>query len=238
MCNNKPQLEVTGYIKKKETLSTVESEILDNTLVLENLHPFPGYHGANFPDKSSPRSLFFVLTEKYSFEDIARITKKVKSHVKYDFNASEGTFHIQPYKYNCLRIKYLCSFKYLKELQEIYRDEGLKYYRFKDINKEAIITINKVFDVIEEEPGIYWDCKNESKYYFELPENISWDYFVQFTKDIKNNLTQNNFDAALGVFYRRKEIVDVVRVYDKERTPERARELKERYKEEIRRSYK
>lgn len=238
MCNNKPQLEVTGYIKKLETLTNVESNIINNTLVLENLHPFPGYHGSNFPDNSNPRSLFFIVNEKYSFEKTARMSKSVKKQVDYDFNASEGTIYIQPYKYNCLRIKYLDSFKYLKNIQELFKKEGVKYARFKSVNKEAIITINKVFYIEEEKDGIYWDCKNDSKYYIELPEKISWETFKNFTFKIKNNLEKNNFDAALGAFYRRKEIADIVRIYDQERTPERAEQLKSMYWEEIRRSYK
>ena len=238
MCNNKPQLEVTGYIKKLETLTTIESNTLENTLVLENLHPFPGYLGENFPDLSSPRSIFFVLSEDRSFEEIERKTKAIQQKVDYDFNGSEGVLYIHPYTYKCLRVKYLASFKHLKELQELYKKEGIKYARYKKIEKDAIITINKVFFVEEQDDGIYWDCNIGSKYYIELPEQISWDYFKQFTANIKNNLEKNNFDAALGVFFRRKEIADVIRVYDKERNLERANLLKNMYWEEIRRSYK
>jgi hypothetical protein len=238
MCNNKPQLEVTGYIQKEELLTTVEGKIIENTLVLENHPPFPGYHGENLPDEDSPRSLFFILNEKYSFEDIARKTKNVREKIKSKFNASEGTIYIHPYEYNCLRIKYLCTFKLLKEVQKQFKEEGIKYSRYKDINKEAIIKINKVFFVEEQEEGIYWDCNIDSKYYIELPEKISWDNFKQYTFNLKNNLDNINFDAALGVFYRRKEIVDVIRIYDTERTIERASKLKNMYWEEIRRSYK
>jgi hypothetical protein len=238
MCNNKPLLEITGYIKKREKLSNIESKIIDNTLVLENLNPFPGYLGENFPDLSSPRSIFFVVTENYSFEDIARKTKRIKKQVRHKFNASEGTIYIHPYEYKCIRIKYLCAFKLLQELQELYRDEGVKFARYKKIDKDSIITINKVFSVEEQDEGIYWDCNTESKYYIELPENISWNNFQNITANIKNNLDQNNFDAAPGVFYRRKEVKDVVRIYDKERNLERANQLKAMYWEEIRKSYK
>jgi hypothetical protein len=166
------------------------------------------------------------------------MTKNVKRQVDYDFNASEGTLYIQPYEYSCLRMKYLASFDQLNEVQELFKKEGVKYARFKNVDKEAIITINKVFYIEEQEKGIYWDFKHDFKYYIELPEKVSWEAFKNFTFKIKNNLDQNNFDAALGVFYRRKEIVDVVRIYDKERTLERANQLKNMYWEEVRRSYK
>ena len=78
MDQEKNLIETFGYIKKEQNLSTVENNIIPNTLVLESIHPFKGFHGANLPEESKPRSLFLVLSKDYSFEEIARITKKIK----------------------------------------------------------------------------------------------------------------------------------------------------------------
>jgi hypothetical protein len=109
-------IETVGYIKKEQKLTTIENNIIPNTLVLESIHPFSGFHGTNLPEDSKPRSLFLVLSKDYGFEEIARITKKIKKDFKYDFNASIGKIHFKTSSYTCIRIKYLKSFIFLPEL--------------------------------------------------------------------------------------------------------------------------
>ena len=110
MCQEQILVETIGYIKKEQNLTTVENNIIPNTFVLESIHPFPGYHGANLPEKSKPRSLFLVVTKEHTFEEIARITKKIKQDFKYDFDASLGHIYFKTTSYTCIRIKYLKSF--------------------------------------------------------------------------------------------------------------------------------
>jgi len=40
MCQDKILIETMGYIKKEANLSTVENNIIPNTLVLESLHRY------------------------------------------------------------------------------------------------------------------------------------------------------------------------------------------------------
>jgi len=226
-------IEVTGYIKKEEQLTALSGNILSHTCVLENSHPFPGYHGYNLPDMEKPRSLFFPIINSYTFEDIARISKRIDMRIGHDFNAAVGTLFIQPYTYQSLRIKYLASFSLIPGLQQMFADEGIKFYKYKDIEAMSIIVVQKNFLVEEAEPGIYRDLENRSKFYFEIPEPLTWETFKQFTRHIKNNLVDNNFDAALGVFYRLKGIVDMVRIYDQNPTVQKMQILKCRYEGEI-----
>ena len=230
-------IEVTGYIKKEETLVPLEGNILPNTCVLESLHPFPGYHGSNLPDEEEPRSLFFIITNKYSFEDIARISKRIGFEFKHDFNASIGSLYIKPYTYQIIRIKYLPSFRLLQELQQMFMEEGVKFARYKNMHKLALIVVNKNFLVEEVEEGLYRDLEDKFKFYLELSEWLDWETFRKFTFHIKNNLIDNNFDAALGLFYRLRGIVDVVRVYDRDNSLEKMRALKAWYDETIRKSH-
>ena len=231
-------IEVTGYIQKEETLTPVGDNIVTNTSVLESLHPFPGYYGDNHPDKSQPRSIFILLNEHYSFEEIARKTKRIKQRFQYDFNASEGTIFISPYEYNCLRIKYLQSFTNLPELQKEYMSEHIKFHKAKDIRQKAIIRLNKVFRIYESNGGIYKDADDPYKCYLEIPEKLPWENFVRITHNIKNNLVDNMFDAALGVLYRSQELVDVIRIYDRDKDDLKMQKLKRMYLEEISRLYK
>lgn len=213
MAKDKILIETMGYIKKEAHLSTVESNIVSNTFVLESLHPFPGYHGKNLPEKTTPRSLFLILSSEYSFEEIARITKKIQSKLHYDFNASIGNIYFRNSSYSCIRIKYLKSFTFLPDIQNCYQDEGIKFAKTKSINKPGLIIIKKHFYVEELNDGIYRDIEEDSKFYIELPKDLPWNKFKDYTTHIKNNMDNSNFDAAQGVFYRKTGIVELVRIY-------------------------
>jgi len=103
------------------------------------------------------------------------------------------------------------------------------------MDEKGIIVIHKNFYVQEMEEGIYSDLE-EVKSYLELPVNLSWETFKEFTHDIKNNLTNNNFDAAQGIFFRKKGIVDVIRVYDCQPGYERFKMIREMYLERIKKN--
>ena len=201
-------IETIGYIKKQVQLTTVENNTIPNTLVLESLHPFPGYHGTNLPDKSNPRSLFLILHKECSFENLARITKEIKKDFSCDFNASQGNIYTKSTSYSCIRIKYLQSFTFLPELMHKFHDAGIKFAKHKIIKKSALIVINKSFFIEKIDDGIYKDNYESSKYYIDLPLNLSWEEFAAMTKHIKINIDNSNFDAAQGIFYRKDGIVD------------------------------
>jgi len=213
MCQDQILIETVGYIKKEVNLTTVENNIIPNTFVLESLHPFPGYHGANLPEKLRPRSLFLIVTKEHSFEEIARITKKIKQNFQYDFNACVGHIYFKTSSYTCIRIKYLKSFTFLPELQGLFKEHGIKFAKQKMIDSKGLIVINKHFYVNELEEGLYDDLEEDSKFYIELPQDIPWDVFKEYTLSIKNNIDNSDFDAAQGVFYRKEGIVEVVRIY-------------------------
>lgn len=234
MTKDKVLIETMGYIKKEASLSTVESNIISNTLVLESLHPYPEYHGSNLPEKITPRSLFLVLSTEYSFEEIARITKNIKLEFKHDFNASIGNIYFKNSSFSCIRIKYLKSFTFLSELQRLFQEQGVKFAKQKSIEKEGLIIIKKHFYVDEIEKGIYRDMDESSKFYIELPKDLSWNSFKGMTKHIKNNLDNSNFDAAQGVFYRKEGITEVVRLYICEGEFEKVTQIQKMYIDQIR----
>ncbi len=235
MNHSEIKIETFGYIKKEESLVTVESNIIPNTLVLESRQPFPGYHG-NFPDKSQPQSLFLITTKDYSFEEVARITKNMCESIKFNFNASQGHLHFKSETLPCIRIKYLRSFTFIPELQTLFKDAGIKFAKQTHINSSAIIVINKSFFISDKGDGLYKDLKEESKCYIELPSFLTWEQFKRYTENIKHNIDNNNFDAAQGAFYRNEGILDLVRIYDQEKNPERIKLLQRAYLEEIRKS--
>ncbi|HRW62422.1 MAG TPA: hypothetical protein P5132_02985 [Bacteroidales bacterium] len=229
------QIETMGYIKKEEWLSDITNNIIQNTLVLESSHPFPGYHGENLPENACPRSLFLIIEKKHSFEDIARINKKISKTFTFDFNASQGTIHFKTGNYDCIRIKYLKSFTFLPELQNLYKQEGIVFSKHKKINDNAIIVINKNFCLKEVEDTVYQDKEEPTKFYIELPNQLSWEDFKHLTAYVKNNIDNSNFDAAQGVFYRKSGIADVIRLYIKEKEEQEVKQIHKLYLENINR---
>lgn len=233
MSQERTLIETTGYIKKEQNLTTVENNIIPGTLVLESLHPFPGYHGENLPEKSKPRSLFFVVSKDYTFEEIARITKKIKQNFQYDFNASIGHIYFKTTEYTCIRIKYLKSFTFLSELQGLYQDYGVKFAKQKMIDSKGLIVIKKHFLIDEIEEGLYNDLEEDSKFYIELPTDLPWELFKDFTLKIKNNIDNSDFVAAQGVFYRKQGIVEVVRLYICEGEMDKIKTIRKMYMDMI-----
>jgi hypothetical protein len=56
--------------------------------------------------------------------------------------------------------------------------------------------------------------------------------FTSITDHLKNNVDNNNYDAALGAIYMR-DILDVVRIYANDLSLEKLQFLKEKYHQEI-----
>ena len=71
------------------------------------------------------------------------------------------------------------------------------------------------------------------KIYIRIPNPINWNRFDYITKKIKNSVKSANFDAALGTIYRFCGPEDVIRIYDKNKTLERAVELKNHFLKSI-----
>ncbi len=238
MCQDKTWIETVGYIKKEQNLTTVNNNILKNSFVLESLNPFRDYHGVDLPEKSRPNSLFLILSKEYSFELIARITKKISQNFQFDFNASVGHIHFKTSTYPCIRVKYLKSFTFLPELQNLYQENGIKFAKQKMIDSPGLIVIHKHFYIDELEDGIYDDLEEDSKFYIEIPKDLPWDIFKDFTQKIKNNLDNRDFDAAQGVFYRKKGIVEVVRLYICEGQIEKIKTIQKLYIDLIEKDYR
>ena len=59
-------IETMGSISKVEKLETLDNNILENTLVLEEIEPFPAYHGANLPSGYNPTAVYLVIKKKLS----------------------------------------------------------------------------------------------------------------------------------------------------------------------------
>lgn len=227
--------ETLGYITKKEILSTIEHDT-GKALVLETCKPYPGYHGTTIPDHLKPMSLFLVTDKKYSGEHIIRATMAVKKNYHDHFDATPGMITVFNTMTPCIRIKDMASYKNIQELVEAFRKNGVEFAKDKVIEPfEGLIKIRKYFSLRVFDEGVYNDMDIPSMAYFEIPAFITWKMFEDITLHLKPNVEYNNFDAALGVFFTPKGVIDAIRIYHAEIDMSNIIYLRGKYLEEIER---
>lgn len=204
-------IETIGTIKKKESLVTINSD----DLVLESLHPFPGYHGTTVPDKTNPKSIFFVLRSNFTEEDIIRAILRIKEKFHTYFDAAPGKISIFNRMKTCIRIKDLEHYIFVPELLSHFKSEGFLFMKGRKIDAyEGLISIKKYFHLDEINDGVYMDKETHEMGYFEISTQLDWNTFEKITLDIKRNIEDNNFDAALGSIYRKTGLKDIIRIFD------------------------
>jgi len=226
-------IETIGTLTKEELLSSVDHNIIPQTFVLESMEPFPGYHGTNIPDKSAPRFIFFVIKGHHRVQEIIRINQKIKKYFKDSYSFAYGKLIVHNDIYYCIRVKDLSNFEQIPELQACYKNEGIGFMKKKKINTKVIITLNKHFVLDSIADGIFRDKVEEGMNYIAIPKELNWKLFEKMTYSIRNNISNPNYDAALGAFYRNEEMIDVVRIYGSDISIERLKELQEKYLAEI-----
>jgi hypothetical protein len=232
-------IETIGSITKYERLQTVEFNVLPNTLVLENTDPFPGYgyQGINLPSDTKPRSIFLILRYRYSPEKIARISSQFAKLNNKKCRTGCGEIEISGRIFPCIRLKSLECFADIQEVQSFYKENELKFMGYRKINAEGKITIHKNFKIIEISPGIYRDLYDGEKFYIKIPKQINWKTFESVSKFVKNNIRNANFDAALGMIYRFTGVEEIIRIYDRNKSLERALEIKNMYSKALKKEF-
>ena len=225
-------IETFGYITKEENLRTLTSNILENTFVLESVAPFPGYHGENMPDSGKPSYIFLVTRKDYGLEKIVRTAREIKKFLSVSFGARPAELHLFNNIYPAIRINHLSNFSDIPELQRWFTDMDISFMKKKTFNDAGLIRVTKHFRLEEIEKGIYRDLEDPLMHYLEIEINLPWKMFEAITLRIKNNVSNNNFDAAIGVLFLH-DLMDIVRIYERSPGIDRLRSLREKYREEI-----
>jgi len=226
-------IETMGSIAKVEKLETLSGNILENTLVLEEIAPFPGYHGGNLPSGYNPTAVYLVLKKKVSTVRIMRITQHILKYFKHDFDGTAAEICINNDVFNCVRLRNFNKYEILPDLQKAYMHEGLKFMKKKKIAGAGIIEIKKHFELEKLAEGMYKDLEDPLMYYLQIPKHLIWSLFIEITTSIKHNLDDLSFDGALGAIYM-KEITEVVRIFARDVSVDDLQKIRERYLEELR----
>jgi hypothetical protein len=226
-------IETMGSIAKVEKLETLESNILENTLVLEEVEPFPGYHGANLPSGYNPTAVYLIIKKKPSSIKIIRITQEIRKYFKHEFDGTAANICINNDVFSAIRLRNLEDIKILPELQKKYIYEGIRFLKKKNIKGDGIIELKKHFELEALGEGIYKDLEDPLMFYLRIPKHLSWQEFFEITTSIKHNLDNLNFDGALGSIYL-KDIIDVVRIFAKDMELGDLSKIRQQYLDELR----
>jgi hypothetical protein len=219
-------LETLGTIEKKELLGPVGY----TDLVLESFEPFPGYHGTTVPDTMKPRSLFIITRSKYIEEKIIRITQKIKKDHNFEFDGTPGLVTLYNMLNPCIRLKDLKSYERVPDIIQAYKDEGIEFMTNRKIEPFCgIIKVKKYFLLEPLSDDIFYDAEDRHIFYFSIPAQLRFNQFEKITMEIKQNMEDHNFDVALGTIYRKYGLIDLIRVYDENCTPERLEMIRTRF---------
>ncbi|MBN2611828.1 MAG: hypothetical protein JXB00_09765 [Bacteroidales bacterium] len=225
-------IESLGILTKEVKFNTVKDNIVPNTLVLETLMPYPGYYGEYLPTDTKPEDIFLINDKRYPSDSIFRTIKRVKKFLSASLDAAPCKIIIYNDQYYGIRLKKIGSYEIIKELQQWFIDENIKMMKFKNINADGLVNIKKLFLLERINHGIFQDMDEPLIYYLEIPSELSWSLFRKITFSIKNNIDNNNFDAARAFIYL-DGITDFVRVYLMHADIERLHEIRNCYHNEI-----
>lgn len=226
-------LSSIGIISKKENLASVEHNTYTPALILESLYPFPGYNGTTVPDRTDPRALFLVTKSVYSDEKIIRAIKAIKAGFPMAFDAAPGNISLYNESVGAIRVKHL-SYEEAGLLVDAFEKQGIDFMRERKIAEySSIIHITKYFEITGIAPGIFSDKNWKGMYYIEIPAKLKWSSFEKITMDIKHNVEDRSFDAALTSMYDQTGLIDFVRIYDEHAAAEKLAFIQKKYLEAI-----
>ena len=226
-------IETIGSITKMEQLSSMEKDVLKNSLVLRNINPFPGVRSMNNDLNTKPESIFIILRYRYAPEKINRINSKLLLDINLFRYPSYGEIITHESILPCVRLKELQSHEQIKLIQEYLRQNDLQLMAHFPINAECRIRIFKTFKLAEIGDGLYRDLQDGEKFYIRIQSSLNWKRFDYITKKIKHDLSNPEFDSALGVIYRFTGPENVIRVFDRDISYQRATLLRKLYLKEI-----
>jgi hypothetical protein len=219
-------LETIGTIEKKEMLGPVGY----NELVLEAFNPFPGYYGEAVPDNDMPKSLFAITRSKYTEEKVIRVTQKIKHEHDFQFDGTPGMVTLYNMLNPCIRFKELTSYEKVPAILKAYEGEGIEFMSNRKIEPyTGIIKVKKYFLMEAISDIAFKDAEVEGVYYFSIPVQLRFNQFEKITVDLKHNLEDPKFDAALGTIFRKSGLVDLIRIYDDKSTPDRLDMIRTKY---------
>lgn len=222
--------ELIGKITLQENISPIERNKVSGTFVIHIPNPLASYY-SRFTEVNRPNSIVFVTKSPVSFERILRATKIINKENNLSLNGAKCEVLIGRNKYSGIRLMGIDRYTSIDNVQNAYKDAGFEFHKNTRLSKgtDAIIRVNKFFNIIDIEEAIYQSPNNKDRYYFEVPKYMNWDQFREITFDIKNNISVTNYDIAKGILYEKDGITDILRVIKPNISVDMVKEIREKY---------
>lgn len=221
--------ELIGKMIIQENIDTVDENKIPKTFVINVPDPYKSYY-SRFTEVSKPTSIIFVTKSPNSFEKILRVTKKINKKYNLNLNGAKCEVTIKSRKLNGIRVKGMNRYAEIEQIQKYFLDEGYEFARSEKFSDtDSLIRINKFFRIEEIDKGIYKSVTSENEFYVEVPRYMSWDEFRTYTFEIKNNLTDRNYDIAKGIFYLNNGITEILRIVKPKASLEMLKSIQQKY---------
>lgn len=222
--------EIIGKITLQENVSPIERNKLNGSFVIHIPNPLATYY-SRFTEVNRPNSIVFVTKEPVSFEMILRATNEINKAFGFGISGAKCEVMIGRTKYSGIRVFGISRYTKIEEIQKAYKDAGFDFHKNVRLQKgtDALIRVNKFFNVIDKDKQVYQSPNNPDRYYFDIPKYIDWDEFREVTFDIKNNISVSNYDVAKCIFYENEGITDIIRVIKPNITLDMVKTIQEKY---------
>ena len=222
-------LEYIGKIIKQENIDTVDENKIPNTFVINVPDPYKNYYG-RFTEVEKPKSIIFVTKTPNSFEKILRVTKGINKKYGLNLDGAKCEVTIGSRKLNGVRVKGINRYPEIAQIQQYYANEGYdfaKSEKFHDV--DALIRINRFFNIEKLDEGIFKSNIEDDVYYITVPRYMTWEEFRTITFEIKNNVSDKNYDIAKGVVYLNGGIKEFLRISKPKATLELLKQIQQKY---------
>jgi hypothetical protein len=221
--------ELIGKLIIQENIDTINENKIPKTFVINVPDPYKSYY-SRFTDINKPISIIFVTKTPNSFEKILRVTKKINQQNNLNLDSAKCEVKINSRKLNGIRIKGINRYSEIEQVQQYYKNEGFEFSKSeKFTDTDALIRINRFFEIDELAKGIYQSQIEDDVYYIEVPKYMKWDEFRMFTFEIKNNMVDKNYDIAKGIFYLNGGITEILRIVKPKATVELLKVIQQKY---------
>ena len=221
--------EVIGKVILQENINTVNENKIPKTFVIDVPDPYKSYYG-RFTEINKPVSIIFVTKTPNSFEKILRVTRDINKKHNLDIHGAKCEVTIKDKKLEGVRVKGINRYNDILQIQQYYLEAGYdfaKSEKFEDT--EALIRVNRFFNIEEIDKGIYHSHNEENVFYVEVPKYMSWEQFKTYTFEIKNNMSDRNYDIAKGIFYVNDGITEMLRIVKPKASVEFLKTVQEKY---------
>lgn len=225
--------ELIGKIIIQENIDTIHENKIPKTFVINVPDPYKSYY-SRFTDIHKPTSIIFVTKNPTSFESILRATKKINEAHQLNLSGAKCEVAMNSRKLNGIRVKGINRYTEIEKIQQYYKDEGFDFAKSEKFeNVDSLIRINRFFNVAEIEKDIYQSLDESNVHYLIIPKYISWEEFRTITFEIKNNIVDNNYDIAKGIFYINGGITEMLRVVKPKITIDLLKTIRKKYLEKL-----